>query len=32
MMIQIYVGIWGHWQDELISVILKMYNLIATTD
>ena len=32
MMIQIYVGIWGYWQDELIAVILKMYSLIMTTD
>ena len=32
MMIQISVGILGYWQDELISVILKMYNLIVTTD
>ena len=30
-MIQIYVAIWGYWQDELISVILKMHNLIVTT-
>ena len=32
MMIQIYVAIWGYWQDEIISVILKMHNLIVTTD
>ena len=32
MMIQIYVAIWGYWQDDLISVILKMHNLIVTTD
>ena len=31
MLIQIYVAIWPYWQDELISVIMKMHNLRLLT-